>query len=84
MLRFSRRPSPDAWFVVRCVTTSASSWVRRCRASSSSAKKRVEVSYGLKASEFKNIDKNGVTATVIINDDVKRVTEITIGTGKKK
>ena len=47
-------------------------------------KKRVEVSDGLKAADFKNLDKNGVTATVIINDDVKRVTEITIGTGKKK
>ena len=47
-------------------------------------KKRVEVPDGLKATDFQNIGKNGVVATVIINDDAKRVTEITISAGKKK
>jgi hypothetical protein len=47
-------------------------------------KKRVEVSEGLKATDFQNIAKGGVAATVIINDDTKKVTEITLGGGKKK
>jgi hypothetical protein len=46
-------------------------------------KKRVEVPEGMKAADFQNIGKKGVTATLIVDDDTKKVTEITIG-GKKK
>jgi hypothetical protein len=47
-------------------------------------KKRVELPDGLKTTELQNIDKKGVTATLIINDDTKKVTEITLGGKKKK
>jgi uncharacterized protein YbaA (DUF1428 family) len=46
-------------------------------------KKRVDVPDG-KATDFQKIGKNGVAATVIVNDDSKRVTEITIAAAAKK
>jgi hypothetical protein len=46
-------------------------------------KKRVEVPDGLKAAELQNIGKKGIAATLIVDDDTKKVTEITLGKKKK-
>ena len=49
----------------------------------SEKKKKVELEGGLKASIFKDIDeKKGVGATITVEDG--KVTEITVGGGKKK
>jgi hypothetical protein len=47
-------------------------------------KQRVEVPDGLKATELQNLGKKGVTATLIVDDDTKKVTEITLSKKKKK
>jgi hypothetical protein len=47
-------------------------------------KKRVDVPDGLKSDDFKNLGSGGISATVIVNDDIRKVTEITLGSGKKK
>jgi hypothetical protein len=46
-------------------------------------KKRVEVPDGLKAAALQNLGKKGVAATLNVNDDSKKVTEITLGKKKK-
>jgi hypothetical protein len=70
-------PSGDEKAVMKTLTADKDVMVYRLV-----KKKRVDVPEGLKAADFQNIGK-GVTATLIVNDDTKKVTEITIG-GKKK